>query len=124
MGAAAGLLLVHVPLAAALSSVAEFPWQTDEGPVIGVTIFTTTGNVATQPAGVVYVIVTAPGSAPKRSPEGPIVAIDVAELVHVPETVGLLRVVVLPSHTLALPPIGKLGLIVMTVVAKQPPTVE
>jgi len=66
---------------------------------------TVTIVVAVQPVDNEYVINEVPPSTPVTTPEPFIVATPVLLLVHVPPPASL-NAVVMPTHTLAVPPIG------------------
>jgi hypothetical protein len=118
-----GLLLVHVPPAGVLLSVAVIPIQTFEPPVIDAgKALTVRSTVCAQPVPTVYVIVVVPTAAPPATPvKRATVPITGLLLVQSPPGALLVSVVVWPMQIFAAPPIG--GGIVFTVtiaVARQP----
>ena len=122
MVATATLLLFQVP-PLELVRVDEAPIQTLATPVMAPgTGLTENVVVAMQPVGKVYDIVAVPEVTPYASPEDrPMVATAALLLVHMPPGVASVKVVVLPGHTAAPPPItsGR-ALMVTVVIAVQP----
>ena len=114
-------VLLHVPPVVASLSIVVVPAHILVVPVIGVAGFTVTTAVAEQPAAVMKVIVEVPGDTPVIIPvAAPAVATAVLLLLQVPAPAELLRVVVLPWHTVRVPNIGARAFTVKTAVAIQP----
>jgi hypothetical protein len=116
------LLLVHVPAAFALASVAVKPSHTDIEPVIAAKGLTVIFVVAVQPVGRVYVIVAVPATIPVTTPVAETtVATEVLLLLHVPPVDVLVNAIVKPSHTVDEPDMAAgSGLTVITAVLIQP----
>lgn len=84
-------------------------------------LFTVTTCVRIQPVGRVYVIFARPALTPLTSPLPDTVATDALPVLHVPLPLKLYNVVVLPSHTLAVPVITTgSGFTVTDAVRRQP----
>lgn len=115
------LALLHVPLPEALLRGEAEPAHIAATPVIAEGRATTvTTLVLTHPVVVnLYEMVEVPAATPVTIPEDePIVATPVLELIQVPELVALLKVVVLPIQTEAVPVMAAgCGLTVTVVVA-------
>ena len=107
---------LHVPLPASVSADVK-PTQTVVLPVIveGVGL-TVTMLVAVQPVVVVYVIPVVPDDTPVTRPDVPIVATEVAPLLHVPSEVTSLKLSVFPTQTVEVFSIADIGLIVIFIV--------
>ncbi len=103
--AIAGLLLLHVPPVGEELNVVEVPSQMANVPVMALgAVFTVTTLVAKQPPASVYVIVAVPAVPPVTTPEVEFtLAVPDALLVQVPPVGVLLKVVVNPEHTVAVP---------------------
>ena len=79
--------------------------------------FTVTVLVEEHPVTIVYDTVVVPGATPNTTPELFTVTMSILSLLHVPPEVVLVRVVVCPSHTDAVPAgVAGIGLMVTTVV--------
>jgi len=121
------LLLVQTPPNGLLVSVIISPTQRLETgrpvvPVITVGCgLTVTSVVTKQPPGSVYVIAVTPGEIPVTTPVPVIVPIPGEPDVQVPPDGDPVRVMLLPTHTVEGPVIGKgIGLTVTGTTAKQP----
>jgi hypothetical protein len=121
--AIAVLLLLHVPPVVVLAKVVEAPAHAPAFPVIALgKTFTVTIFVTLHPVVSIYVIVAVPATRPFTTPvDEPIVATVVLLLDHIPPSVVLLKLVVSPIQTLAVPDIAEgCGFTVTTVFLKQP----
>ncbi len=109
--AIAVLLLLHVPVPALLSVVAELT-QTDVVPVIADgTGLIVTSVVSLQPVVNLYVTIAVPTETAATMPvPDPTVATSVLLLLHVPPAVPLLSVVDDAEHALGTPAVGNMGL--------------
>ena len=88
-------LLLHVPPPVTILKGVVWPTHTAPDPVIGDSAFTATPMVTTQPAPVVYDIVTEPLELPVIMPDtDPIDAINVLLLLHVPPPTVFVKEVV------------------------------
>jgi hypothetical protein len=101
------------------------PWHTVLLPVILVGVgFTVNTNAITQPAAVVYLMLTTPALPPVTTPlAGSTVAKLVLALLHVPPGTALLSVRVAPVHTLLMPVMGAVAFTVTVIIAAQPAVV-
>lgn len=113
----------HVPPVVVLLSVVVRPTHSVRLPVmaagVGVTVTTL---VVVQPPTEAAVIVAVPGVIPVTTPVPDTVATAVLELLQATGLVVVLRVVVLPTHTVAVPVIAVgTGVTVTTAVVTQPP---
>ncbi len=121
-----GVAELHVPPLTLLLSVALLPMHRVVFPAIvvgsGLTVIVA---VVMQPKGVVYSMATFAGVTPVIVPLlMSAVATAVFVLLHVPEGVVSLSIILLPWHTMAGPVIGVSGFTVTVVVAEQPAAVE
>ena len=122
--ATALLLLLHTPPLVASVNVVVKPTHTLVVPPMaegfGLTVKLVT---AIQLVLIVYVIVTMPSVMPVTVPvDEPIVATPGLLLLQTPPEVASVNVVVIPTHTLVVPPIAAgFGLTVTVVVTKDPP---
>jgi hypothetical protein len=103
------LLLLHVPPAGELLKVMKDPWHTVADPVMAEGRAITVTVVKTvQPDPNEYVILVVPALTPETMPEeGAIVAMAVFPLVHIPPVIELVREVVCPIQTVAIPDIAE-----------------
>jgi len=103
------LLLLQTPPGVTLARDVDANWQSVVVPVITLTVgatLTVAIFVTKQAPGIVYVITAVPVPAPVTVPvEDPTVATDGLPLVHAPPDTEFVRVVLLPTHTVATPPI-------------------
>jgi hypothetical protein len=99
------------------------PTHTEVGPVIGTTGLTITGTTTIQPEARAYSTITVPEALPVRTPvTGLILPIAGLLLNQVPPGTVLVNAVVLPTHTLVMPPIGDGASVTVTVITdEQPP---
>jgi hypothetical protein len=113
----------QVPPVVALLSVVVRPTHSVRLPVIAAGVgVTVTTLVVVQPPTDAAVIVAVPGVIPVTTPVPDTVAMAVLELLQATGLVVVLRVVVLPTHTVAVPVIAVgTGVTVTTAVVTQPP---
>jgi len=117
------VLLLHVPPPVLFVNVVVAPTHMLAVPPIEAgTLFTVTVIVLLQPPAA-YVIVDVPEATPVTTPVVPsIVATLPLLLLHAPPLTACVSVVVLPTHTLAVPPIdANAALTVTSVMLRQPP---
>jgi hypothetical protein len=114
----AELELLHVPPGVVADKLVEEPEHTVLLPTIEGTATTVTSLVVVQPvAAAVNVIVDVPEEAPVTAPIAllvPIVATDRVPLTHVPPT-EFVRVVVVPTQVVAVPPIAAGSALTVTI---------
>jgi hypothetical protein len=123
--ATAGTVLLHTPPTVELFKAVLEDIQTDEVPVIGLTIgnaLTVNALVTKQPENTVYDIVAVPAAIPVTVP---VVELTVPTLglllLHAPPDAACVRVDVLPTHADAVPPIAAgVATTVTSVTLKQP----
>lgn len=119
-------LLLQVPPGVASLSVVVCPEHTSSVPVMADgNALTVTTRMAKHPAPVVYVIVAVPGAMPLTIPvDKPTEATEGVVLVQVPPETVLVSVVVVATHSEAVPPIADgVALTVTIAVREQPETV-
>jgi hypothetical protein len=120
--ATAVLLLLQTALPEASTSVVAEPTQTLDDPEIGAgSALTVTTVVTKQPVGSVYEITAVPVATPVTTPVPLTVARELLLELHEPPTDEVLKPVVCPTHTVAVPVIGNgNGFTVIAYLVKQP----
>ena len=112
---------LHTPPTVISLSVVVYPAHSVLAPIMPVgTAFTVIGMLMLHPP-IVYVIVSNPGATPLTMPPDVTVAFAGLLLVHIPPAVPSLSVVVPPTHTLGVPPIGTGDELTVTTVAVEQP---
>jgi len=119
------LLLLQVPPLLVVFSVVVWPWHTDAVPPIAAGRgFIVAVDIARQPVGKVYVILSVPKDTPVNIPDVEPTVAFVFCAVHEPPVISLLSVMLEPTHIRVMPEIAGFGLTVIISVLAQPvPTV-